>query len=383
MLAARNSRSFNKKMMLGFTGILFFILFTLGTWFFWHQTRISSLQLLVHLAHIDKQKSISTINYSPLRNRIQSQLASYGGDYGIYVEDLMSGSQFGIQADKAFQAASVIKVPLVLFLYALALDERIDLNEEVTMTKGDIESGTGDLKTNPIGTTYPLRRLAKHAIEDSDNTATNMLMRRLGRSNFYIFLRIAGANTIPLGRGKGNITCARDAGLYFKGVWVLRELHPEYGQEIFQFLLNSKFNDRIPAGLPGDVNVANKIGSQVDVVNDAAIVLLDERPYILAVLSSHLQEQRAVSAIAHISRMVFEFQRTHLPELTPQPTGLNKKINQKKNGLWYVTRAHSVVYVHKPLTGAAIYLQPPGLLGPNANLPFHAGYFILCRRCSI
>ncbi|QGG46963.1 serine hydrolase [Heliorestis convoluta] len=298
-----------------YVSTFFFLTCTLlASWFMWKQNQISSLQFIVYLnEREDKTVVAEEIDYSQLEQKIKSYLYRFSGTYGLYVEDLATGATLEINADKSFPAASVIKVPLILFLYSLAIDDRIDLDEEMVLEAGDIESGTGILKTEAVGTTYTLRQLAQYTIEYSDNSATNMLMRRLGRENFYFFLRLMGAEIIPLGPGKGNIMCARDAALYLKGVMALRELHPEYGQEVLQYLLNSKFDDRIPAGIPKGIQVANKIGTQVNVVNDAAIVLLNGKPYVIAILCSHIHEQEAVGAIAQISKLVFEYHRQYVP----------------------------------------------------------------------
>ncbi|MDD4586837.1 MAG: class A beta-lactamase-related serine hydrolase [Heliobacteriaceae bacterium] len=311
-----NGRLYRKILLVGLLLPVLFLLM-IGNWYYF-RTQFSNLQFLLQLAQRPNlDSSIPVPDYQPLQDRIQERLPAYGGDYGIYVEDLLTGSRFGIRDTQPFPAASIAKVPLVLFVYALAIDGRIDLEEKLTLTRSDLEPGAGGLKNQPLGSTYSLRQLAKYCLEDSDNTATKMLMRRVGRTNFYVFLRITGAQVIPLGPGKDSLTCARDTGLYLKGIWVLQQLHPDYGREIMQNLINSKYNDRIPAGIPDDIKVANKTGWQTGIINDAAIVLLTGRPYILVVLSHHTQEKQAITAINFISRIVFQFQQSH--RIKPNP----------------------------------------------------------------
>ncbi|MTV50735.1 hypothetical protein GJ688_17525 [Heliobacillus mobilis] len=312
-MAIRRKGRLSKGALYFLIGFLLFALFgTMG--FLYRQHRnISHLRFLNHFTEAQQNVFSPDEEYDLLKQRIKKEMADFSGSFAVYLEDLSTGHQFGINSNMAFPAASVIKVPLVLFLYSLALDGRINLDETISIVPSDLEPSPGGLWSYNIGTTYTLRQLAKHTIEDSDNTAANMLMRRLGRTNFYLFLRLSGASVIPWGPGKGNVTCARDAALYLKGIWLFRQIEHPLGEEMMQYLLHSKFDDRIPAGVPFDVEVANKIGSQEGVFNDTAIIFLPNRPYVLSVLCCHPDEQQAVEAIGRIARLTYEYQREYHP----------------------------------------------------------------------
>ena len=80
--------------------------------------------------------------------------------------------------DVAFPAASVIKVPLVMALYADAADGRIDLAEQVPV--GGRVDGSGVLRDMRDVATLSLRDHAALMIGLSDNTATNRIIERFG-----------------------------------------------------------------------------------------------------------------------------------------------------------------------------------------------------------
>jgi beta-lactamase class A len=82
------------------------------------------------------------------------------------------------EADGAFPAASVIKVPLIMALYADAADGRIDLAEEVAT--GERVDGSGVLRDMRDVAALSLRDLAAVTMVLSDNTATNRVIERLG-----------------------------------------------------------------------------------------------------------------------------------------------------------------------------------------------------------
>ena len=69
-----------------------------------------------------------------------------------------------------------------------------------------------------------------------------------------------------------------------------------------------KFNDRIPAGVPENVDIAHKTGSIKGVRNDAGIVYPPNgQPYVITLFSKRLVDERAgVVALAELSRVVWE-----------------------------------------------------------------------------
>src|SRR5207253_775921 len=77
--------------------------------------------------------------------------AQGGGTYGVYVEDLGSGSAAGAGDTTALEAASVIKVPEALYLLHQADAGRVDLSAQVTLQPDDFMGGTGGL----FGTAHP------------------------------------------------------------------------------------------------------------------------------------------------------------------------------------------------------------------------------------
>ena len=81
-------------------------------------------------------------------------------------------------ADRAAPAASVIKVPLVMALYADGADGLLDLGERVGV--GERVDGSGVLRDMPDVDALSLRDLAALMMTLSDNTATNRIIERIG-----------------------------------------------------------------------------------------------------------------------------------------------------------------------------------------------------------
>jgi beta-lactamase class A len=79
-------------------------------------------------------------------------------------------------------------------------------------------------------------------------------------------------------------------------------------QEMIEILSQQKYLDKIPAGIPIGVRVANKTGSITRIDHDAAIIFPEDRkPYILVVLTRGIEKREdAEKLIARLSRIVYD-----------------------------------------------------------------------------
>tara|TARA_B100000214_G_scaffold335984_1_gene279618 strand:- start:1091 stop:2164 length:1074 start_codon:yes stop_codon:yes gene_type:complete len=85
-----------------------------------------------------------------------------------------------IKSDKMLSAASSIKVPILIILLTMLEKEEIFWNEELILSKDIIGGGSGWMAYQNIGEKFPVYEVATEMIRVSDNTATNLLIKRLG-----------------------------------------------------------------------------------------------------------------------------------------------------------------------------------------------------------
>lgn len=112
---------------------------------------------------------------------IDEALATFPGDLGFYAKNLETGEEVGHRADAVMPTASVIKVGIMAELYRQAEAGEIDLAERRTVTVEDRYGGTGVLKEFEPGVQPTLTDLCRMMIVVSDNVATGMLVRLLGK----------------------------------------------------------------------------------------------------------------------------------------------------------------------------------------------------------
>ncbi|MDQ2991894.1 MAG: class A beta-lactamase-related serine hydrolase, partial [Candidatus Eremiobacteraeota bacterium] len=105
------------------------------------------------------------------------------GMVALDVIDLASGYSTGYDASESMPAASTIKIPVMVEVFRQLQDGRFDLNHRVTLRRSDKDWGSGELCDATPGKSYAVSYLLAKMIDISDNTATNMLIRLVGRHN--------------------------------------------------------------------------------------------------------------------------------------------------------------------------------------------------------
>ncbi len=248
-----------------------------------------------------------------LEEDISAVLRDAEGTYGIYFRFLTDDehAEFDVRADEPFYAASCYKVPLVLYLFERAEAGDLDLDEKMMYKEDHRRSGAGILKEEEPGESYSLRYLASLSIIHSDNSASHMLLDRLGRPDFQSYQEERGAEEVCM---QENVASPRDVGFFLADVLArARDDEGEYG-EILEWLLDAYPRDRIPGGLPGDVPVASKTGTWPGTINDAAIVLAEDHPYLLVVMSEDVPDyEEGITTIQKIAEHTHEWVKETAP----------------------------------------------------------------------
>ena len=231
------------------------------------------------------------------------------------VLDLNTGYNAGFNAAKSMPAASTIKLPVMVEVFEQLEAGRFDLQRRVTLEAGDKDYGSGVLADAPVGTTYPVSELVEKMIDISDNTATNMLIRLVGRRNIN---RQMGELGLARTRLTGDVrtdgwsirqtlrTSAADL-VRLLTLMARRELVDEWSSnEMIDILEADRYNTLLPEPLPDDVPIAHKTGSLYDTLNDAGIVFAADAPYVIAVMTTALPSQDLGRSFIHsLSRLAY------------------------------------------------------------------------------
>jgi len=254
--------------------------------------------------------------WSELKNILDAQISNFQGAAGIIIKDLNTGWQFSLNQDKLFPSASLVKIPIMAACFQAVEEGRLTLRETMVLRVAHKTPGSGILKNIASGTIIPVEKLIEIMITQSDNTAANMLIARLGFDYLNDFFRKTGLANTNLSRkmmdfqgrkrGVENYTSASDITYLLEKFYRRRFLSQQVSEKCLVMLLRQKVNDRIPKKLPEDCLVAHKTGLERGVCHDAGIVFTMQGDFLICVLTKSRAGTRQVKEfIANLSWVIY------------------------------------------------------------------------------
>ncbi len=239
-----------------------------------------------------------------LADRLAPLAAGYQGKVAIAVKRLKTGESFYLNADVTMTTASLIKLPVMIETYTQAAEGKVKLGDPVTLRKDNMVQGSGILTSHfSEGATFSLRDAVRLMIVFSDNTATNLVldkigiastgerMEKLGLPNTKIHAKVFKRETsIAPERSKKyglGSTTAREMVVLIGKLYKSELGSPEATQEMLDHLKKCEDKDKFPRFLPAKIVVAHKTGSVNDARTDAGLIYLaKDDPVALCVLTN-------------------------------------------------------------------------------------------------
>lgn len=115
-----------------------------------------------------------------LRHTLDSMADAYHGVVGYSIIDLATGARMSRRGDETFPTASLIKVAILTTVYDLVSKGQLSLDDPITVLKIDQVPGSGSAQYLHNGAILTVHDAAWLMITLSDNTATNLLLDKIG-----------------------------------------------------------------------------------------------------------------------------------------------------------------------------------------------------------
>ena len=242
----------------------------------------------------------------------------YPGRVAIYLKDLKTGRTWTHHADDLFPAASLIKVPVMIAAFYKIRDGRLALDEKIAITRRNRVGGSGSLKWRPDGTKLTVRELLVHMINESDNTATKMVLDHLGIG--YVqqqFPRMGLLYTGIYEEGmsiKGgrvmheNYTTAREMASLMDKIYTGQAVDKVSSEVMLEILKKPKaVASRLAKGMPVGWDIAHKTGLLRQACHDSAIFLTPNGDYAVTVLTGQNRSySQAKDFITKVAKVTFK-----------------------------------------------------------------------------
>ena len=265
----------------------------------------------------------------PLKAKIQALVAQNPKlQPGVFLIDLDMGAYLNLDANSSFAAASTIKLPILVAFFKDVDEGKIRLDETLTMKPEMMVAGSGDLQYKQPGSQYTALEVATKMITISDNTATNMIVARLGgaevlNQRFRSWGLTATVLRNPLPDIEGTNTTSPQELANLLSIVNRGDLVSMRSRDrILDIMQQTQLNTLLPKGLGTGATIAHKTGTIGSLLADVGLVDMPTgKRYIIAVMvkRSH-NDSTAEELIRQISRTAYEY--FNQPRATPSTTSM-------------------------------------------------------------
>jgi beta-lactamase class A len=194
-------------------------------------------------------------------NSFEEKTKNLSGTYSLYVLDLETGYSFGIGEDRVMQAASLIKLPVMLYSQGKVADSKIEA-------------------------------MGKR----SDNAVFNELVNNFGKDTLQNYINELNMEKTSI---EENETTPKEMGD------LLRKIYDDKNEKILGYLTDTIFENWLVEGVPDEIRVAHKYGREVHVVSDGGVVY-SKNLYIVVIMTQGVIEREADEIFPELSRVVYD-----------------------------------------------------------------------------
>ena len=247
---------------------------------------------------------------SSLEDGLAPLAKDHKGKVAMAVKNLETGESYYLNADEPMPTASLIKVAVLIEAYEQADEGKVKLTDPVTLHDEDKAPGSGVLTLCfSDGASFPVRDAVRLMIAFSDNTATNLVLDKVGVAavntrmeawgfpNTKINAKVFRGSTTSVDPertkrfGLGSTTAREMAGL-FEELAAGDRLRPALKQAVLGCLKKNQDKDKFTSLLPPATVVAHKDGAVDDARTDAGVMYTPGGAVAVCVLTTHNEDQR-------------------------------------------------------------------------------------------
>ncbi len=278
-----------------------------------------------------------TTEITPLKTKLQALIQqSPGFTPGLFLIDLDNSNYLDLTGSVAFPAASMIKVPILIAFFQDVDAGKIRLDEKLPMRKDMIAQGSGEMQYMQPGTQFTALETATQMIIVSDNTATNMLIARLGgiaalneRFKSWGLTATSLKNVLPDLQGT-NVASPKELASLMVRVSQGELVSMRSRDRMMSIMQRTVNNSQLPQGLGEGATIAHKTGDIGTLIGDVGLVDMPngKRYAVAAMVKRPFNDDRAYELVQKMSSVIYQHLNSTTkgttsvpaPTLSPSPT---------------------------------------------------------------
>ena len=149
----------------------------------------------------DAQAAPALSSLQRLEKQIRDVFKGQEGEVGVSLLHIESGRELAVNGDTLFPMASAFKVPILVEVLYQVKEGKFGLDDEIRVAKTDQHMGSGMLSSLAApGIVLSVRNLVNLMMLISDNSATDMLLAKVGAANVNARLRALGIEGMSVDR---------------------------------------------------------------------------------------------------------------------------------------------------------------------------------------
>lgn len=227
----------------------------------------------------------------------------FSGLAGVYVYNLKTNKEAGVNADTIFPTASVIKVPILTAIFKKIAEGEFKYNEPLVYNQERAYGGSGLMQFFKDSTATDLHTAIALMMAYSDNTTAlwtqelsgggleiNKLMEELGLEHTRMNSRTKGREKIWERYGWGQTTPREMASLLVK-IRNGEVVSKAASEEMYRLMTNSFYTDYALSQIPPFVQAASKQGMVDDSRSELVMVNAPNGDYVFYIATNHIEDQ--------------------------------------------------------------------------------------------
>lgn len=266
----------------------------------------------------------STERMALLQSQLEETIAEFEQDptmdqIGVFTRDLKTRRFAGVNDNRTFFMASLLKVPLAVAYFKYAEVEPGILNQKILYTgQPDFYSQQRiqPLEILKAGETYNIEEFLRRALVYSDNTAAEILARN-AQKNFLS--GVMGALSLQFEQPTGDeefLVSPKTYANVFRILYNSSYLTREYSDKLLSILAGTEYKSGARASLPPSVRMANKFGERTmyrengsvifHQLHDCGIVYEKDNTYTFCIMTQGRNLERLEKAVQDISLVIYQ-----------------------------------------------------------------------------